>query len=403
MELGETILGAIRTLRSHKMRSALTMLGIVIGATALVAVMSFIAGLNRSVSAQFQSLGTDMISISKYPWVQMGEAEEYWRRKDLTVEDARAVAQLPSIGLLAPNIHTRRHISHDGEILRYTLVTGTTPEYETIDNFTVEAGRFITELDVERRRQSVILGAGVSDELFDLRDPLGRDVKVGGKRFSVVGILEAKGEILGSSLDDLVIIPITTFEKSFGRRRSVVIDCQPNEGVSMERAIEDARQLLRVRRRVPRGEPDDFAINTQRDLLAQYERLTGILYFAMIGIVGLALLVGGIGVMNVMLVSVAERTREIGVRKAIGARRRDITAQFLVESAILTGLGGAVGIAAGACLAILVRAATPLPAAVTPGAVTIAALFALTTGIVFGVYPATRAGRLNPIEALRYE
>ncbi len=403
MEFRETVLSSFRTLVSHKMRSSLTMLGIVIGAGALVAVMSLIAGLNRTVAAQFQSVGTDIISVGTYPWVQIGESEDYSRRKDLTTADAEAVGRLPSIGLMAPNIHTRRNISFGSQTLRFTLVSGTTPEYETIDNFAVQAGRFITDLDVDRRRQSVVIGADVADELFELRDPIGRDIRVGGKRFNVVGVLEEKGDILGSSLDDLVIIPITSFEKAFGRRRSVVIDCQPQDGVSMEHAIEDIRQLLRIRRRVPRSEPDDFAINTQDDLVSSYQQLTGVLYFAMTGIVALALLVGGIGVMNVMLVSVAERTREIGVRKAIGARRGDIMAQFLVESIVLTCLGGFLGIAAGGGLGMLVAKLSPLPAAVTPAAVGLATAFALATGLVFGVYPATRAGRLNPIEALRYE
>ncbi len=403
MEFRETVLSSFRTLVSHKMRSSLTMLGIVIGAGALVAVMSLIAGLNRTVAAQFQSVGTDIISVGKYPWVQIGESEDYSRRKNLTIADAEAIGRLPSVGLMAPNIHTRRNISFGSQTLRFTLVSGTTPEYETIDNFAVQAGRFITGIDVDRRRQSVVIGADVADELFEVRDPIGRDIRVGGKRFTVVGVLAEKGDILGTSLDDLVIIPITSFEKAFGRRRSVVIDCQPEDGVSMERAIEDIGQLLRIRRRVPRGEPDDFAINTQDDLVSSYQQLTGVLYFAMTGIVALALLVGGIGVMNVMLVSVAERTREIGVRKAIGARRGDIMAQFLVESIVLTCAGGFLGIAAGGGLGMLVGKLTPLPAAVTPAAVGLATAFALATGLVFGVYPATRAGRLNPIEALRYE
>lgn len=403
MEFGETVRSSIRTLWSHKMRSALTMLGIIIGTGALVAVMSLVSGLNRTVAAQFQSVGTDIISVSRYPWVQMGDAEEYQNRKNITLEDSEAVGRLESIGLTAPNIHTRQSISHEGHSVRMTLVTGTTPEYETIDNFAVGAGRFITGLDVDRRKNSAVLGADVAAELFDLRDPIGKDIRIGGRKFTVVGLLEEKGDILGSSLDDLVLIPFTTFEKVFGHRRSVVIDCQPASGVSMERAMEDIRQLMRSRRKVPRDAPDDFAINTQDDLTSFYNQLTGVLYMAMIGIVALALLVGGIGVMNVMLVSVAERTKEIGVRKAIGARRRDITMQFLVESVFLTCVGGAVGILGGGGLGFLVGKLSPLPASVTPAAVALAVGFALATGLLFGVYPASRAGRLRPIEALRYE
>ncbi len=403
MYFGETVRTSLSTLWSHKMRSALTMLGIVIGTGALVAVMSLVAGLNRTVAAQFQSVGTDIISISKYPWVQMGDSEDYRNRKDFTMEDAAAVGRLPSVGLMAPNIHTRRNISYRGQTVRFTLVSGTTPEYETIDNFAVEVGRFITDLDVKRRRQSVVLGADVASELFGLRDPIGHDVQVGGKRFSVVGVLEEKGDILGTSLDDLVLVPITSFEKAFGRRRSVVIDCQPGEGIAMEKTIEDIHQLLRLRRGLARDDPDDFAINTQDDLTSSYNQLTGVLYFAMIGIVSLALLVGGVGVMNVMLVSVAERTREIGVRKAVGARRSHITSQFLVESIFLTCLGGFFGILGGGALGSLVGKLSPLPASVTPAAVALATGFALITGLLFGVYPATRAGRLRPIEALRCE
>ncbi|MCK4511131.1 ABC transporter permease [bacterium] len=403
MEFRETFVSALRTLGSHKMRSALTMLGIIIGAGSLVAVMSLIAGLNQSVTTQFQSVGTDIISVSKFPWVQMGSSEDYRGRKDITMHDSDAIESLPSIGLVAPNIHTRRGMSYGRESMRRVRVSGTTPEYETIDNYAVESGRFLTQFDVERRRQVVVIASEVSEKLFGLRDPIGKDMQIGGKKFVVIGILEEKGDIFGETLDEHVLIPITTFRKAFGSRRSVVVDCQPADGVSMERAMDDIRALLRVRRQVPRDKPDDFAVNTQEDLTASYKQLTGVLYFAMTGIVALALLVGGIGVMNVMLVSVAERTREIGVRKAIGARRRDVTSQFLIESVILTALGGALGIGGGAGIGVLVRVATPLPAATTPAAVGLAVGFSLITGIVFGVYPALRAGRLNPIQALSYE
>ncbi len=303
MELRETFLSALRTLGSHKMRSALTMLGIIIGAGSLVAVMSLIAGLNQSVTAQFQSVGTDIISVSHFPWVQMGDSDEYRNRKRITIDDSDAIATLPSIGLVAPNIHTRRGMSYGGESMRRVRVSGTTPEYETIDNYSVESGRFITQFDVERRRQVAVIGSDVSEKLFGLRDPLGKDMQIGGKEFLVVGILEEKGDIFGESLDEHVIIPFTAFRKAFGSRRSVVVDCQPADGVPMARAIDDIRALMRMRRQVPRDKPDDFAINTQENLTSSYKQLTGVLYFAMTGIVALALLVGCICVMNVMLVS----------------------------------------------------------------------------------------------------
>ncbi|MCH7760091.1 ABC transporter permease [candidate division TA06 bacterium] len=406
MNFLESFNTAFVAIRAHKLRSFLTTLGILIGVMTVIGVISLISGLNKVVKTTFSSIGTDVLYIQKYPWIQ--ESGDWWKyrgRKDITMDDADAIMRLcPSVQTLATFLDRRSNIKYKKKTSRMVPVHGTTPEEQKITEHFVERGRYITDLDVERKQMVCVIGIDVIEALFPVEDPIEKEIRIEGNRFFVVGILEEKGSFFGESFDNTVVIPISVFQKVYGIRRSVDVDImvQPKEG-EKEQAIEEVRNVLRRRRGVPPGKPDDFAINSADALMQAYNKFTGAAFLVMFGIASLSLLVGGIGIMNIMLVSVTERTREIGIRKAVGARYRDILLQFLVEAVTVSGIGGALGILLGFSLAKLVSIVSNLPATVPFWSILLGFGFSSVVGIFFGLYPATKAARLDPVEALRYE
>jgi putative ABC transport system permease protein len=410
----EFITSALTALRVNKLRSSLTTLGIIIGVFAVIAIVSLIQGMNQFIAQQIQSLGSNIISVSKYPWVSLGDEDwrEIRRRRPLTIEDAEAIARLPSVALVAPNIH-----NWEGEPMKYreetvqeVSIIGVTSTYQEVNLHFVESGRYIQESDNEHRRHVVVLAQDVVDALFPTTDPIGKRIRIGVQEFSVIGVLERKGNFLGRSLDNHVLIPLSTFQKMYGatgrivgRFNSVTIDVQPKSQATQEVAIDQITELLRRRRNVPLDEADDFSVNTQSALTSVYRAITGTAFAVMIGVASISLMVGGIGIMNIMLVSVTERTREIGIRKAVGARRSEILWQFLIEAVTLSCFGGGLGIALGFTAAKVVATFTWLHAAISPWAVLLGFGFSAAVGIFFGIFPATKAARLDPIVALHYE
>ena len=392
------------SLRQHKTRSVLTIIGIIIGITTVIALQSLVNGLNKTVERQFKSLGADMISVNLYEWgIQFGPRLRKQRPR-LTMEDTEAIAtRCPSVDMVAPTLYEHQRLKYGSHTMNGVEVVGTTGPFTRIENYSLEYGRFLNDADVMRRKDVTVLGSDVVRELFGAEQSLNKRIRIGLRAYEVVGILKEKGAIFGESLDELVIIPATTFEKQFGRLRTVNISVLPVDRAHAEAAREEIRLLLRRRRNVSPKDPDNFAINTAQQLVDQYKQLTGVIFAAMVGIGGLSLLVGGIGIMNIMLVSVTERTREIGIRKALGATRREIRFQFLTEAVILCMAGGIIGVLLGLGLAALTANVSPVPAAATPGTVLVGLLFSSGVGIVFGALPAIRAARLNPIDALRYE
>ena len=405
MNIFESLLTALSSIRAHKLRSFLTTLGILIGVTTVIGVVSLIAGLNKVVKTSFASIGSDVLYVQKFPWM-MGSGD-WWRfrgRKNITIEDADAIERLcPSIKNVAPNLSRHLFVKFKEKMASGVSVDGATPIQQEITGHFVELGRYITDLDLERKRAACVIGKDLVETLFPVEDPIEKEILIEGNRFLVVGILEEKGKIFGESLDNTVIIPISTFQKHFGSRwMSVNIMAQPNEGKKAE-AMEEIRMVMRTRRGVSHEEPDDFAINSSDALMDAYNKLTGAAFLVMIGVASLSLLVGGIGIMNIMLVSVTERTREIGIRKAVGARYRDILWQFLIEAITVSGLGGALGILLGLSLAKLISMVSNLPATIPIWSIFLGFGFSSAVGIFFGLYPATKAARLDPVEALRYE
>jgi putative ABC transport system permease protein len=409
MNLAQTIFEALESLNGNKMRSGLTVLGIVIGVAAVIAMLSVGRGAEASITGSISGIGTNLLFVFR------GDFSDTVRNpKPLTLGDAQAMSdpfQAPSVAAVAPALQGNAELSFSGESTN-TQLFGVTPEYFTVRNLVLTEGVNINEEHILGRASVVVLGPETAESIFGHADGVtGETVRIEGQPFRVLGVLEARGGGMFGSEDNVAIIPLSTAQARLIRRgtndRVDVIFAQSIDAESVDNAIEEISQILRTRHRTPVGE-DDFTIFTQRDLLTTFESITGILTIFLGGIAAISLLVGGIGIMNIMLVSVTERTREIGLRKALGARKRDILIQFLTESSLLSLIGGIIGILFGWFIAYIVGQVaaatnTDFSPVIGTDAILLATLFSAAVGLFFGIYPASRAANLEPVEALRYE
>ena len=402
---------AIDSLRAHKLRSFLTMLGIVIGVMTVIGMVSIIQGLNKSFLSELQAAGSDMIIVRKTEGIQMGRpSEEERTRKDLTFDDVKAIEDgAPLVKAVAVSVYVSVfepiEIKYQSAKSDSAIVIGMNEKWPVVMSlYLPQLGRFITESEVARTARVCVLGSELADTLFPTTNPVGKEIRVGPEAFTVIGVLSKRGQMFGQSRDNFVGLPITTLMKYFSYEKDgLEIMASPRQAEMLGETIEQISSVLRQRRKVPYGKPNDFSIMTQDTLVDLYNQLTGAAYLVMIVISSIGLLVGGIGVMNIMLVSVKERTREIGIRKAIGARSGDILKQFLIEAVFLTGTGGLLGVLVGFGIALVVRAATPLPAAVSPWSIVLGLSVSAAIGLFFGIVPAQKAARMDPIVSLRYE
>jgi len=410
--LGETMRMAVDSLKSHKMRSFLTALGIVIGVMTVIGMVSIIQGLNRSFLRELEAVGSDIIGITKFePGIQVGDrTEEERQRKDLTFDDAVTLKQesdlIRAVAVsLTVNLFESVPVKYQNIRSEDAFIIGMNEEYpQVLSVYLPQKGRFLIASDILHSTKVCVLGADTAETLFPHANPLGKEIRIGPEQFLVVGVLQKRGAMFGRSQDNFVGIPITTLMKQFPYDlANIQIIAAPKNHGTLTETIEEITNILRQRRKVGFGKPNDFAVFTQDTIIDLYNQITGAAYMVMIVISSIGLLVGGIGVMNIMLVSVKERTREIGIRKAIGARPADILKQFLFEAVFLTGAGGILGIIVGFLIALLVKAATPLPASVTPWSVALGFLVSVSVGLFFGIFPARKAARLDPIVSLRYE
>ena len=393
---------ALYSLRAHRLRTLLTTLGIGIGVCTLLAIIGIIQGLNVSFARQLAQLGSNSMYISKFPWVMRGDWWEYRNRRELSVHLVDSLReQVPVLSAVAPMTQQNVDVFANGEQLSSVALVGTTSEYPQVSGYDVAEGRFLTEGDNDNSTNVVVLGADVAKGLYPTGSALGNGVRLNGRPFRVVGVLQRRGKILGENQDLTAMVPLRTYLTTFGKKRGITIGAAVADGEDVLRAVDLVQVALRRARGIPPEKGDDFSINRPEMLANTYAQLTGALYGVATGIGLITLLVGGIGIMNVMLVSVRERTREIGVRRALGARRRTIVTQFLLEAAAVSALGGALGTLVGLSLAKLVSMVTPLAAAVQPLTILGGIGFAAAVGLVFGIWPAARAAQLDPVEALR--
>ncbi len=402
----ETLRIAIAALGRHKLRSFLTLLGVIIGVMTVVAVVAIINGLNAYVAEKIFTLSPDVFVVTQFGIItSQEEFLEALKRKRITLEDAAAVERrCAGCGQVGIQNFTNQPVKRGAERLPDVAVIGGTANMAELSNLDLEAGRFFLEVENRRAVPIAVIGSAVREELFGPLDPIGRLVWIGDVPYKVVGLLTKQGSVLGQNQDTRVYLPLGAFRKQFGLRRSVTIFVRPHGGMaSQETTMDEVRTILRARRNTPFRAKDPFGIVTSGAVQTVWRQISAGAFALVTFISGISLVVGGVVIANIMLVSVIERTKEIGIRRAIGARRRDILLQFLSEAALLSLVGGLIGVALGWAIAVGLAAAFPLPTRVTPGLVAAGLLIAVVTGLIAGVFPARKAARLAPIEALRYE
>jgi putative ABC transport system permease protein len=407
INISESVSLSLGSLWGSKLRSFLTLLGIIIGVLTIIAVVSVIQGLNNYVYTKMAFFGANDFSISKFSMIgtSLEEFKKQLKRKDLTSAEMNAIRErCRSCELVGANLSTSQDVKFGSETLKDTEIRGVTHLDHMIGTvIELEAGRHLQREDEAHSRAVCVIGADVREKLFGGLDPIGRWIRAGNQKYLVVGLGKKKGKILGFSQDNYARIPLTTFEKTYGSRRSLSINIHTRSQEQMTQAQEEVRTILRSLRKRRFNDPDDFSFQTSETFIQFYKTATSGIYFAMIAISSIALIVGGIVIMNIMLVAVTERTKEIGIRMAVGARRKDILRQFLIESSIIAALGGLIGILLGVGIAKIVTAATSMPSRAEPASILIAILMSTSIGLFFGLYPANKAAKLNPIDALRSE
>ena len=414
---------AFDTIRTQKMRSALTILGVLIGITSIVGMTSMVRGFDESLRETIRTIGPDTVFVIQFSGLSMSSGDdlfELMQRPSLTPADARAIArQAPSISSVNVVLGeggppTQRQLQYRNRRTKSVNILGSTENFADVSHIDVTTGRFFTPGEVSHRRRVVVLGQTPYQALFPHVDPVGKTVRLGNQRYTVIGILGPRPSPggLGAGQDDFVVIPHTAYQKQFGIQAframrgqitSIMIAAVPHDDVEREDALRDVESVMRIRHGLRLDEPNDFDILTQESAMRLWDQISSATYLALVSISSIALLVGGIGVMAIMTISVTERTREIGTRKALGARRREILWQFLLEAVVLTGIGGLLGIVFGSALGVGVHYVTDFPISLPWWSYAIGIGFSASVGIVFGLFPAIRASGLDPIEALRYE